>query len=114
MMLSYHTSPARAVPVLIVWSLIRWIKTPMRSFKWLWIIFILVGFCVLSLNWSTGEVAIQIVTIRVPVVTPGRAGPYAPWTLTVSVPLGAIVFLLWRGALVRKASEQDRNRQSQS
>ncbi len=97
-----------AIPILIVWSLVRCIKTPMRRLKWLWVIFILIGFCALSINWSTGEVAVQLVTLRVPAVIPQRVGLYGPWVLTVSIPVGAIIFLLRRDALALKAGEEDR------
>jgi hypothetical protein len=97
-----------AIPILIVWSLVRCIRTPIRRLKWLWVIFILIGFCALSINWSTGEVGVQLVTLRVPAVIPQRMGLYGPWVLTVSIPVGAIVFLLRRDALALKAIEEDR------
>ena len=61
--------------------------------KWLWIIFILVGVGKLAVNWTTGHWDFQTVAFQVPCGS-AAAPLYGPWTVAVSLPLGAIVFLL--------------------
>jgi hypothetical protein len=61
--------------------------------KWLWAIFILVGVGKLAVNWTTGHWGFQFVTLQIPCGS-AAAPLYGPWTVAVSLPLGAILFLL--------------------
>lgn len=74
------------------------IKTPIRRRKWLWIIFILLGLGKFSVNWATGEWRTQLLAVQLL-----SAGSYqdffGPRIISVSVPLGAIWFLLARRRL---------------
>jgi hypothetical protein len=84
------------VPLFILYALVLCARTSIPKRKWLWILFILVGFAQVTLNWSDGNVHIN--PLRVQLFGAGfwKAGPFAPWLLSVSLPIGAIVFLLRR------------------
>lgn len=63
--------------------------------KWLWVIFVLVGVGKLAVNWTTGEWGFQTIAFQIPCGT-ASAQLYGPWVVAVSLPLGAIVFMLHR------------------
>jgi hypothetical protein len=87
---------AIAIPLLVIYALVLCIRMPIPKRKWLWVLFILVGVMQFTLNWTTGETTFTPVNIQllgVGVVSPGVG---APWLLSVSMPLGAILFLLSR------------------
>jgi hypothetical protein len=66
--------------------------------KWLWVIFIIVGFGLLSVNWSTGVVSFKLLSVSL--FSAGYFAPlYGPWTISMSAPVGAIIFLLRRRKL---------------
>jgi|ERR1700677_567059 len=104
---------ACAVPLFILYALIVCCRTKMKKRKWLWIIFIIVGFGGVTLNWTTGRLSSSDATVRsndktvfIPFFSfyllgaaAVRAAPYGPWMLTVSLPLGAALFLMRRKQL---------------
>ena len=51
------------VTLFILITLVFAIKTPLKK-KWVWILFILFGIGAASLNWTTGEFEIKILTIK--------------------------------------------------
>jgi len=89
---------AVGVPVLIFFALIQCIRTRINR-KWLWIPFILIGLGAVQLNWTTGQINLQVLAFHVPGAALARGGPYAPWMLSVSCPLGAVLFLRKRRKL---------------
>jgi hypothetical protein len=69
--------------------------------KWLWILFILVGFGKLSVNWNSG--AWSFMPFSVQLFSASAFAPfYGPWIVAVSFPLGAVWFLLRRRALLAR------------
>ena len=92
---------AMLIPIFIVVSLVVCIRTKLKKLKWLWIIFILLGFGRLGLNWSTGQVLFNPLSFHVQLLGASmvRQGLYAPWIITISPPLGAIIFLACRRRL---------------
>ncbi|HWB61667.1 MAG TPA: hypothetical protein VG733_19445, partial [Chthoniobacteraceae bacterium] len=105
-----------AVPLLTLFALVLCIRTKMKR-KWLWIIFILLGIGRVTMNWTTGDVqafetqvtkAHGAITYFHPYFAIQLLGagyvraPYGPWMLSVSLPLGALVFLYRRRYLQRK------------
>lgn len=78
-----------------LYALVRCARTPGLKLKWLWIIFILVGFGALSVNWTTGQWAWRPPNLQI--LSAGATRPfYGPWTVSASIPVGAIVFMLWK------------------
>jgi hypothetical protein len=60
--------------------------------KWIWAIFILVGIGNVSINWTSGNVAYNIISIT-SVWAPGlRDGASGAYYITYAIPIGAIVF----------------------
>jgi hypothetical protein len=73
-------------------------KRKMKRRKWLWILFILLGFGKLSVNWTTGQWGIAVLAAQ-PFSASAVAALYGPWMVSVSLPVGAIVFLIYRRRL---------------
>jgi hypothetical protein len=87
---------------LTLYALAACIRTKGLARKWLWIVLIVFGFGALSTNWSTGAVGYQLFYISL--FSAGAFAPlYGPWTITMSAPVGAVVFL-WRR--LRRLPEQ--------
>lgn len=83
------------VPLFIVATTILCIKTPIPKRKWLWVVFVLLGFVQVTLNWSDGNLNINPLNIQI-LGAGFQTSLYGPLLLSVSLPIGAIVFLLRR------------------
>jgi len=79
----------------ILYCLILCSRAKNLNKKWLWILFILFGFGGLSVNWATGKIGFSLLSIQLFGFS-AFAAPYGPWILTVSLPVGALLFLLQR------------------
>lgn len=76
--------------------------TPIPRRRWLWIVFVLLGFGTLSLNWTTGEIGYQIVTAHL--FATGFLKPlYGPMVLDIAFPLGAIIFWFKRRGWIEQS-----------
>jgi len=84
------------IPLFIVFTVVVAARTPIPKRKWLWIVFVLLGFVQLSFNWTTGDFATSLLSIDLLGAGFVKAGPFAPVIFTVSIPLGAVVFLVRR------------------
>ena len=86
------------IPIFISYALFLCIMTKITKRKWLWIIFILLGFGRITMNWTTGHWYFD--PLNVQLFGTGAVAPlFSPWLITVSVPVGAIIFLLRRKKL---------------
>jgi hypothetical protein len=83
-----------ALPIFSIYALIVCARTRMSGRKWPWILFILFGVGNFALNWTTGEWQFAPLQIQL-LSASASANLYGPWVLSVSVPLGALLFL-WR------------------
>jgi hypothetical protein len=73
------------------------LRTQMRwPRKTLWAIAILLGVARFQLNWTDGAFAMEPLNVQILSAGYVRASQLSPWILSVSVPLGAIVFLVRR------------------
>lgn len=80
-------------PLLTLYALVVCVKRKPSGRKWPWILFILVGIGRVAVNWTTGAWA--VIPISFQLFSASAVRPlYGAWTLAVSVPLGAVVFLL--------------------
>jgi len=86
---------AIAVVLLTIYALVLCLRTAMARRKWLWLLFIAIGIGQVNLDWTTGEWTVQPAAILL-LGAGAFAAPYGPWTISVALPLGALVFLLWR------------------
>jgi hypothetical protein len=85
---------------LMIYAFVLCIRTPMEKRKWLWIILVFVGVAKVGVDWTTGETYYRILYIFIPAATAGK-DLYGPWSISVSIPLGALLFLIYRERLRR-------------
>ena len=89
---------AISIPIFTLGVLVLCIRTKMEKRKWFWIIFILLGVGKITMNWTSGHW--QFGVFQIMLFGAGAFAPlYGAWTIAVSVPLGAIIFLLRRKSL---------------
>src|SRR5690606_22891732 len=99
---------ATIIPVFIITTLVVCIRTKIARRKWLWVIFILLGVTSFSLNWTTGQTGVSPLSIQLLGVSATASSVYSPWIISVSLPIGAIVFWLRRRKLTADlASESE-------
>lgn len=90
------------IALFVIYVLVLCFRTPIAKRKWLWLVFVALGVVRFFFNWTTGSLNVQFFSVAVPGVSAFSAGPYAPLILSFSIPVGAIVFLLRRRALVAR------------
>lgn len=90
------------IPVFVAYALYTCLRMKMNRKKWPWVLAILLGFGKLSLNWSSGVVYFQLLVIQL-FSASAVAEYYGPWMLSVSLPVGAIIFFLKRDELRAEA-----------
>ena len=101
--LQYGVLAAACLAALIsLVALITCIRTTMARRKWLWILFILFGFGKLWVNWTTGKWGIQPLSFQL-FSASNVSALYGPWIVSVSLPVGAVVFLTQRKRLAVEA-----------
>ena len=90
---------------LTAFVLVLCVRTKGLRRKWLWILFIIFGFGLLSVNWTTGATGYNV--FYVSLFSASAFAPlYGPWTISMSLPIGAIVFLSrYRRRLGRGSTE---------
>lgn len=93
-----------AVPLFVIYALVLCFRTPIARRKWLWLLFVALGFVRFSLNWTDGAYGIQPISFALLGAGFFRAGPYAPFIFNVAIPVGAIVFLARRRSLVAQSA----------
>src|SRR5690349_11996629 len=78
-----------------IFTAIACLRTPIPKRKWLWVAFILIGFVSITLNWTTGELSWNALTVVL-----FSAGfwqqLYGPLIVQIAIPIGAAVFWLRR------------------
>lgn len=84
-----------AMPVFVLVTLVACLRTKIPKRKWLWVIFVLLGFVQLTLNWTTGETLLRPFFVQL-FAAGASSQLYSPWMLTISVPVGAILFWIRR------------------
>ncbi|MBC3873794.1 hypothetical protein [Undibacterium flavidum] len=82
-------------PLITLLALVICVRMKMRGRKWPWVLFILAGFGTLAINWTSGVV--QFIPVSVRLFSASAVAPiYGPWTVAISLPIGAICFLIFR------------------
>lgn len=79
-------------------ALIAAARTKFKRRKWLWILFILFGVGKFSVNWTTGQWGVQLFALQL-FSASSYAELYGPWVISVSLPIGAVAFLLRRNSI---------------
>ena len=95
---------AIAAALITLYSVVACARTKLPRRKWLWMLFILVGFGKVAVNWTSGEWGTAPLSIQL-FSASAFAPPYGPWTIAVSLPLGAIAFLLYRRSRLLRKTE---------
>lgn len=96
---------AISVPLFILVTTYFCVRTPIPKRKWLWVIFILLGVSAIQINWTTGQYAIQLISVHLLGASAFAAGPHAPWVISASIPLGAILFWIKRKRYMQLSKE---------
>ncbi len=87
-------------PALTIYSLFVCAKSKIVK-KWKWILFILFGFSQLSINWTTGQLYYKLLSLQ---VFSGSvfSSPYGPVFVSISLPIGAVLFLILKNRIIAK------------
>jgi hypothetical protein len=94
-------------PIFCLYVFVLCLRTKRQNLRWLWAIFILIGVGRLAVNWTTGELTVALLALHIPCASVTAVPAYGPWTVAVSLPLGAILFLMIRNR--NTASRQPRS-----
>jgi hypothetical protein len=93
------------ISLLSLYALVLCARTRIPKRKWLWIVFILLGIGKFTVNWTTGQWGFMPLSVQL--FSAGAVAPlYGAWMLSISLPLGAIWFLLRRKSFGEVASQQ--------
>lgn len=87
--------------VLYLCALARYVR-----FRWLWLLAILVGIIRFTMNWTTGEASVQPISFNFPPAGASEPIILGPWFVYLDVPVGAILFLVFRKKLTQEREER--------
>jgi hypothetical protein len=83
-----------AFPLLTLFALVQCVRDKNLRRKWAWVLFILLGVGTLTIDWTSAAWGFKPVGFLL--FSGGAvAGFYGPWTISVALPLGAVIYL-WR------------------
>ncbi len=97
------------IPIYVILSIIFCAKSKIRK-KWLWIIFILLGIGGISINWTTGQILVNILSVNLLGAGLLRSGLYGPWMLRLGFPLGAIMFFIFYKRISIEQTDKETSR----
>jgi hypothetical protein len=81
-------------PMLMIAALVKVIRTKGLRRKWLWGILAFVGLTSFQMNWTTGQVNFNPLTVQLIGFGVVKAlSAFAPWIITMTVPIGALLIL---------------------
>ncbi len=81
-------------------ALVVCVRTKIDKGKGLWVLFILFGFGKIMVNWKTGQFGFTVLAAQL-FSASATASNFGPWIISVSLPLGAAVFLSRRKELAK-------------
>lgn len=81
------------------YAFVACLRTRMGKKKWLWAILCLGGVGQIGLDWTTGQCSFTPLSVHLGTTAGATAPPYGAWVVWVSVPLGAVLFLIRRERL---------------
>jgi len=90
-------------PIFVIGTAIVCWRTTIPRRKWWWRIFVLLGITTVTLNWTTGEIAFQPLSLNILSVGMTRE-LYGPWILQLGLPVGAMLFWIWRRKWLRETT----------
>jgi len=80
------------VPVFIIVTTYFCIRAPIPERKWLWVFFVLLGIFSIQVDWTTGATNIDPLSAHLLGISVTSASPHAAWIISISFPLGAIMY----------------------
>ena len=84
-----------ASPLLIILALVKVLRTAGLRRKWLWCAASVLGIGQVQMNWATGAVSFNPLSLHLFGVGFWRASSsFAPWILTAALPIGAVLILI--------------------
>jgi hypothetical protein len=93
-------------PALMVWALVKVIRRRGLRRKWLWGVLAFAGLFTFRMNWATGQVAANFLSVQL--IGAGIASGlsrFDAWVLTVTAPIGALLILSGVWANPKRARE---------
>jgi hypothetical protein len=90
---------AVTIPIFIVITIVACVRTKLKRLKWLWILFIAVGFFSISLNWATGVMSVQPLSVLLLGASAMKLPPLSQLIISIAVPFGAISFWIFRNRI---------------
>jgi hypothetical protein len=86
------------VILFIVVSAIVCLLTPRPRWWWklVWCLAMFVGLSRFTVNWTNGKTGLVPINLDLPDAWIGRLGPDGPFYFQVAIPIGAIVYWMWR------------------
>ena len=87
---------AALIPLFILYALVVCLRSRFERRKWLWVLFVACGLVQFQFNWSSGDWDVQLLSVLLLGAGFAKGGPVAPWVFTLSLPVGAMLFLLRR------------------
>lgn len=93
---------AVCLPIVCVGAFVVCLRTPILRRKWLWALGTLVGIGGVQLDWSSGIAYFHPLSFYL-FGAAARGIEYTPWMITVSMPVGAILFFVRRQHLKERA-----------
>jgi hypothetical protein len=94
------------LPIFMLVSAIACYRTPIPKRKWLWVIFIMLGFVAVSLNWTTGELGWNLLSFALLGATFTHQF-YGPPIIQIAFPLGAVLFWSRRSRWMSMAANKE-------
>ncbi|HST60927.1 MAG TPA: hypothetical protein VLK84_19650 [Longimicrobium sp.] len=80
------------VPLLMIYAAALVFRMPLRR-RWLWVLACVVGVGKWSLEWTSGHSLFNLINFQLLGAGFLRPSVYAPWVLSVSLPLGALYII---------------------
>ncbi len=93
---------ALGIPLFVIYALAVCIRTRLPKRKWLWLLFVAVGFVQFQFDWTTGAWAVQPISLLLLGAGFLKSGPAGPVIFSLAFPLGALIFLTRRRALATR------------
>jgi hypothetical protein len=84
------------IPAFILLTLIQFIRLPEACQKSRWLVFITLGVMNFHLNWFTGGLTFDFLSVSLLGAGVSKLGAYDPWIISVSLPIGALLFWIKR------------------
>ncbi|MGF1758846.1 hypothetical protein L4D76_13065 [Photobacterium sagamiensis] len=92
-----------ASPIFMVITCYSVYKTPMPVKKWKWYLLSFLGFGAVTMNWTTGVINFQLLTVQLVGFGAGTGTQYAPWMFKFTVPVSAMIFWMRRKKYIEQA-----------